>query len=128
MIKNEKLKVKLINFSMIFVIFIFYFLIYILKINIGCVFNKLTGFYCPACGMSRAFGEIFKFNFVNAVKLNILSIPLCIFILVSIIWSIVDIFMGNSSYIKNITRFFKKYCVAILLLLVIAMIVNNIML
>lgn len=113
---------------MLFVIFIFYFLIYILRINIGCIFNKLTGFYCPACGMSRAFGEIFKFNFVNAIKLNILSIPLCLFIIVSIIWIIVDIFRDSDSYTKNITRLFKKYCALILLLLVIAMIVNNIML
>lgn len=128
MINNKKVKVKLINFSMLFVIFIFYFLIYILRINIGCVFNKLTGFYCPACGMSRAFGEIFKFDIINAIKLNFLSIPLCIFILVSIIWIIVDIFRDSDSYIKNIIRFFKKYCALILLLLVIAMIVNNIML
>ena len=37
-----------------------------------CIFNKITGFYCPGCGMTRAVNSCFKFNFYQALRFNAL--------------------------------------------------------
>lgn len=37
-----------------------------------CAFNKLTGFYCPGCGMTRAVNSCFKFQFYQAFRFNAL--------------------------------------------------------
>jgi len=37
-----------------------------------CIFNKITGLYCPGCGMTRAVNSCFKFNFYQAFRFNAL--------------------------------------------------------
>lgn len=37
-----------------------------------CIFNKLTGLYCPGCGMTRAVHSIMHFRFKNAFRYNML--------------------------------------------------------
>ncbi len=37
-----------------------------------CIFNKITGLYCPGCGMTRAVNSCFKFNFYQALRFNAL--------------------------------------------------------
>ena len=37
-----------------------------------CIFNKITGFYCPGCGMTRAVNSCFKFKFYQALRFNAL--------------------------------------------------------
>lgn len=37
-----------------------------------CIFNKITGFYCPGCGMTRAVNSCFTFNFYQAFRFNAL--------------------------------------------------------
>ncbi len=37
-----------------------------------CIFNKITGLYCPGCGMTRAVNSCFKFNFYHAFRFNAL--------------------------------------------------------
>lgn len=37
-----------------------------------CIFNKITGFYCPGCGMTRAVNSCFKFNLYQAFRFNAL--------------------------------------------------------
>ena len=37
-----------------------------------CIFNKITGFYCPGCGMTRAVNACFNFNFYQALRFNAL--------------------------------------------------------
>ena len=37
-----------------------------------CIFNKITGFYCPGCGMTRAVNSCFKFEFYQAFRFNAL--------------------------------------------------------
>lgn len=39
---------------------------------IPCIFNKITGFYCPGCGMTRALHSIFRFDFYQAFRFNAL--------------------------------------------------------
>lgn len=37
-----------------------------------CIFNKITGLYCPGCGMTRAVNSCFNFNFYQALRFNAL--------------------------------------------------------
>ena len=37
-----------------------------------CIFNKITGLYCPGCGMTRAVNSCFKFEFYQALRFNAL--------------------------------------------------------
>ena len=37
-----------------------------------CIFNKITGLYCPGCGMTRAVNSIFNFKFYQAFRFNAL--------------------------------------------------------
>lgn len=44
-----------------------------------CVFYTLTGYKCPGCGSQRAIYHLLHFNFVDALKANlllVLTIPL----------------------------------------------------
>lgn len=51
-----------------------------------CPFNRLTGLYCPGCGMTRAAHELIHFNILNGIRDNALivlvigpAIAYCIF-------------------------------------------------
>ena len=39
-----------------------------------CLFYEITKLPCPACGITRAFSDIFTGHFISALKLHILSI------------------------------------------------------
>lgn len=48
----------------------------VLSFYIGCPFLKLTGFTCPACGITRAWVYLFKGDFDKAFQFNAMFIPL----------------------------------------------------
>ncbi len=55
----------------------------------GCIFHKLTGYYCPLCGSQRALSSLLQGNVYQAVNYNVLfiaSVPLFFYwgILISI--------------------------------------------
>ena len=102
------------------------FLLFVLNIPVTCIFKTVTGISCPSCGMTRAFYSIFKFNFIDAFYLNILSIPLFIFIVLSLVIMIIEIFQNKFEYIPKLLNFFKKYWYIIIILLIISFIWNNI--
>lgn len=35
-----------------------------------CIFLKVTGFYCPGCGATRAVSALLNFKFITAFKYN----------------------------------------------------------
>lgn len=37
-----------------------------------CIFNKITGLYCPGCGMTRALHSIMHFKLYQALRYNAL--------------------------------------------------------
>ncbi len=102
------------------------FLLFILIVPVACIFKTATGISCSSCGMTRAFYSIFKFNFIDAFYLNILSIPLFIFIVLSLVIMIIEIFQNKFEYIPKLLNFFKKYWYIIIILLIISFIWNNI--
>ena len=43
--------------------------------GIPCLFLMFTGLPCPGCGMTRAFQQILRWNWVDAFNYNLLAIP-----------------------------------------------------
>ena len=101
------------------------FLLFVLNIPVTCIFKSVTGISCPACGMTRAFISILHLNFFNAFLLNILSIPLFIFICISVIIMIIEIFRNKFNYIPKLLNFLGKYWYIFIILLIISFIWNN---
>lgn len=46
-----------------------------------CIFNKVTGLYCPGCGMTRAIHSILRFQFIQALQYNALSLAIPLFLI-----------------------------------------------
>lgn len=103
-------------------------LLIIRTIPVTCIFKQVTGIACPACGMTRAFNSILFLNFVNALYYNILSIPLFIFITLSIVILIYEIIFNKFVYIpKLLESLSNKFVILILFLCIfISFIINNI--
>ena len=102
------------------------FLLMIELIPVTCLFFQVTGIYCPACGMTRAFHSILTFHFMEAFDYNILAIPLFIFISFSVFRLIYEIIMNKWSYIPSILKILSnKFIVAFIFILLFISFVNN---
>ena len=101
------------------------FLCFIAMMPVTCVFQTITGFSCPACGMTRAFIAILNFNFLEACYQNLLSIPFFIFLFFSVCMLIKDFVQNRFSYIKHVFHFLEQYWVFILVSLIISFLFNN---
>lgn len=111
------------NFIILAILIIFLYAISILPVT--CFFKSVTGIYCPACGMTRAFTSILNFNFLDAIYFNILSIPLFIFIAYFSFRLVIDFLKNNFIFIPNLLDFFKNYYWIFLILMFISFIFNN---
>ena len=92
---------------------------------VTCLFKTVTGIYCPACGMTRAFINILHFNFIEAFRQNILSIPLFFAIIYFIIMLSNDFIKNRFYYIPKLLKFFGKYDFQIIFLLFLSLVINN---
>lgn len=82
--------------------------------GIPCVFHKITGLYCPGCGLTRMLTSIFKLNFYQAFRYNPLMFIFLILVLVyGIIKLTIKIWLK-----KEITL--NKYLINTLLIITIA--------
>lgn len=51
-------------------------------IHVFCLFHKITGFYCPGCGVTRMLDAIFHFSFYQAFRYNpLVFVLLVLFVL-----------------------------------------------
>ena len=114
------------NGSILLILIIFLCLCLIAFMPVNCVLKTVTGIYCPACGMTRSFLSILNFNFIDAIKYNLLGIPLFIAIILSITIMIKELMLNQFNYIPKLLKFFEKHYIIILVLLGINMILNNI--
>lgn len=112
------------NFIILAILIFFLYTISILPVT--CFFKSVTGIYCPACGMTRAFTSILNFNFLDAIYFNILSIPFFIFIVYFSFKLVIDLTKNIFVFIPNLLDFFKDYYWIFLMLIFISFIFNNI--
>lgn len=71
-----------------------------LHINIGipCLWRTIFGVRCPGCGLTTAFGELLRFNFVGAFKQN----PLIFIVLPSAsVFIIIDFIKFRKEFINK---------------------------
>lgn len=66
-----------------------------------CIFNELTGFYCPGCGGQRSLHALLNGHFLAAIDFNLLFILLLPLIIYFMICFISGKKYSRSSFIYN---------------------------
>lgn len=79
-----------------------YAILYRFGIHIPCVFHKITGLYCPGCGVSRMCMALIKLDFYTAFRSN--PVVLCLLPLFVISFSVSII-----RYIQNGSKKLLKW-------------------
>lgn len=74
--------------------------------------------------MTRAFKLILQGNILESLQYNLLAIPLFIFIILSMIFLVVDIIKNQTEYLAYIERISQKYGVWIILAVLIVWMCN----
>ncbi len=75
--------------SFIILLIGYYFLHEWFNFNIFCPIHKLSGFYCPGCGITRMFFAILRLDFYQAFRYNPLVFILLILYLFKIIMELI---------------------------------------
>ena len=100
-------EVDILAISGVFLPFIVFFF------DVKCIFKTIFHIPCISCGLTRAFIAIIHLKFLDAIKYNILSIPLFLFIIIFYF-----LYIFNKEYlIKTYSFLSKKYLIIIVLLL-----------
>lgn len=99
------------------------FLLIILFFKPICIFKKIFNIPCITCGMTRALKCILKLDLINAIKYNILSIPLFIFIIAFFTLYIISVIL-NKNYIYKFYNYIVKNIRIFIILLIISYIIN----
>lgn len=70
-----------------------------------CLFNSITGYYCPGCGSQRAIHSLLHFDIAGVVSYNLLFIPAFLLIIYHYLHPILTQFFGwnlpNIFYFKS---------------------------
>lgn len=74
--------------------------------------------------MTRAFKLILQGNILESLQYNLLAIPLFIFIILSMIFLVVDIIKNQTKYLAYIERISQKYGVWIVLAVLVVWMCN----
>lgn len=120
------MKNRIFSGCILVIIYVVYYVFTVYNLALNCVFRKYFGIQCPACGMTRAFKSILSFNFKEAIKYNILSIPLIIIVFYFIIKLIMDLLTGKNYFVSGLKNFLNNYYIIIIAALIISFIYNNI--
>lgn len=64
------MKKKIIKIVIIPIFFIIFYILYKIQLPIPCVFHKITGFYCPGCGLTRCLVSLINLDFYQAFRYN----------------------------------------------------------
>jgi hypothetical protein len=60
-----------------------------------CPFHTLTGKPCPGCGMSRAFLLLGQLKIMEALKMNLFSVPLLVFMIIYCVLGRIPLWLQN---------------------------------
>ncbi len=109
--------------------FVFFALLYIItktfQISI-CPIKNIFGISCFGCGLTRGFVSILELKFLDALKYNVLSIPLFICILIYAVLCGVDI-VFDKNCVKILERYLSRWYMYIVytVIVIISYIVNS---
>jgi hypothetical protein len=81
-----------------------------------CLFKRVTGIPCPACGTTDSITLILHGNWVGAYHTNPLGFLMLFVIIVFPIWIITDLFRKHNSFLLffNLTEtYIKKWWIAV---------------
>lgn len=78
----RKVKLSLFIILLLTLLGFLYLLLIYFDIVIPCFFYKLTGFYCPGCGVTRMFLSLFHLDFYQAFRFNPLLFILLPFLII----------------------------------------------
>ena len=101
---------RILNFGILVVfvgLAVLFFVLDPAKYNIfpRCLFNSITGYYCPGCGSQRAIHSLLHFDFAGVVSYNFLFIPAFLLIIYHYLHPILNRFFSwkfpNILYFKN---------------------------
>lgn len=89
---------KLKEYLILSIILIFFFIL-LLNQKLLCLFNQLTGLWCPGCGVTRMFFAMLELDFYKAFRYNPLVFIFMVFFLVYSIYSLI-----RYKKIKNVSN------------------------
>ena len=90
-----------------------------------CLFNKLTGFPCPVCGITRSFLSLYDFKIMESLKYNPNGLIISSFFILQIPMRIIVLFNENHFYlIEKISRIMSRLIITTLLIYWIFQIIN----
>lgn len=123
---KKSLKNRLVALAICLCIFAIYYIFQIYGLSASCIFKKYLKISCPACGLTRAFKALFKFDIYMAFKYNILSIPVAVILCILIPTLIYDVIFGKDIALRKIKEIFCDYYILIILGLGISFVYNNV--
>ncbi len=114
------------NIIILFNISLFVFICISGDFKLNCVFKKIFGISCPACGLTRSIKSLLKLDIITSFKYNIFGPILFLLFVIFIIFMFRDIIKNEDNTIKCTYKLLAKYYYIIIICLIISMIINNI--
>ena len=124
---NKKTKLIIIILSILIVLFIAYFYYYLNKTYnfiIPCIIKKITGLYCPGCGITRMIFSLIKLDFYQAFRYNPLLFFLLPIILIFLIDFLIKWYKNKQNYLIN--KISKYNWITLLIIVLVYTVLRNI--
>jgi len=115
--KKRIYKTILVYLLIILITFLYFYLNQNYNFSIPCLFHKITGYYCPGCGITRCIFSLLKGHIYEAFMYNQLVFILLPFLIAYIIY-ITYIYIFNKQ--NNINKIIPNYIFIILLIITIS--------
>ena len=108
---------KLKNDFVVFLILISYLVFTRLtEIKIPCIFEKITGLFCPGCGISRMFIAMSKLEFYQAFRYNPLIFIMTPFFIIFFLEHIISKAKNKESIIQRMPNIVWYSCVVVIII------------